>query len=292
MTGTKYDCGSDAGVAEALRATAAHRPHAPGKPLRGDTLKEMLQFVDLYTFPNLLQVSREMKACVPDYNRRFAEGRFAVIPYVGPENLYFVSEDDDITETLLNNERVYAHYEQSNRTELMQRGYHHVPCNANNSCRALCWERKPGMSHLVEDRGSFQLSVYCEWPGFQVFMRFDAEAPESVMTKMWIDCPSTEVGIHEVTSERGMRLKYEVLAREKGLFLGQEDAYSCDFRILQFSMTDESWAFLERRYQEEKLACEDRHRQEQHRRNLVSDDPAVRMAAEAIEPRPRSPPSS
>ena len=85
MAGTKYDCGSDAGVAEALRATAAQRPHARGKALPGDPLKEMLQFADLYTLRKLLQVSREMKACVPgEHNRRFVEGRYVVYGYARP----------------------------------------------------------------------------------------------------------------------------------------------------------------------------------------------------------------
>ena len=104
--------------------------------------------------------------------------------------------------------------------------------------------------------------------------------PGIMMTKLWIDFPSTEVGTHELTSERGMRLKYEVLTRTK-----EDDRllpYRCHFRILQFSIDDEAWASMEPRYQEEKLARKDRHRQEQLERDLESDDPAVRGAAEAI----------
>tara|TARA_B100000475_G_C14963268_1_gene300801 strand:- start:19 stop:933 length:915 start_codon:yes stop_codon:yes gene_type:complete len=275
MAGTKYNCGSSAGVSDALRATAAQRPHARGKPLQGDPLKEMLQFVDLYTLPNLLLVSREMKACVPGHNRRFAERLFVVIPYVHPKLQYSPSEDDDALEKL--DEDVYAYYKRSNRIELMQRGCHHVPCDAHNSCRELCWQetRIP----LFIGRGSFQLRVYWD-PGFKVFGPYGMPTPGIMMTKLWIDFPSTEVGTHELTSERGMRLKYEVLTRTK-----EDDRllpYRCHFRILQFSIDDEAWASMEPRYQEEKLARKDRHRQEQLERDLESDDPAVRGAAEAI----------
>ena len=278
MAGTKYDCGSGAGVAEALRATAAQRPHARGKPLQGDPLKEMLQFVDLYTLPNLLLVSREMKACAPGHNRRFAERLFVVIPYVNPRIQPCPSEDDDALEKL--DEGMYAYYERSNRMELTQRGCHHVPCDANNSSRGLCWQETP-IPHLI-DRGSFQLRVYWD-PGFKVFGPYGMPTPGIMMTKLWIDFPSTEVGTHELTSERGMRLKYEVLTREKERSTVLSGGrYACHFRILQFSIDDEAWASMEPRYQEEKLAREDRHRQEQLERDLESDDPAVRGAAEAI----------
>ena len=278
MAGTKYDCGSGAGVAEALRATAAQRPHARGKPLQGDPLKEMLQFVDLYTLPNLLLVSREMKACAPGHNRRFAERLFVVIPYVNPRIQPCPSEDDDALEKL--DEGMYAYYERSNRMELTQRGCHHVPCDANNSSRGLCWQETP-IPHLI-DRGSFQLRVYWD-PGFKVFGPYGMPTPGIMMTKLWIDFPSTEVGTHELTSERGMRLKYEVLTREKERSTVLSGGrYACHFRILQFSIDDEAWASMEPRYQEEKLAREDRHRQEQRERDLESDDPAVRGAAEAI----------
>ena len=279
MAGTKYDCGSDAGVAEALRATAAQRPHARGKPLPGDPLKEMLQSVDVYTLRKLLQVSREMKACVPEHNRRFGGGRFVVIPYVNPRTQPCPSEDDDALEKL--DEGMYAYYKRSNRIELMQRGCHHVPCDANNSSSGLCWQ-DASIPHLI-DRGSFQLRVYWD-PGFKVFGPYGMPTPGIMMTKLWIDFPSTEVGTHELTSERGMRLKYEVLAREKkrSKSVLLRGTHACHFRILQFSIDDEAWASMEPRYQEGKLACEERHRQEQLERDLESDDPAVRGAAEAI----------